>query len=154
MKLSGVEVHAKYRKEEVILRDDTEFVFKLEAVGDYDSFEEKYPRPQPPTINRKGVESPDLEDEDYKELVSEWAGWRINWMCVQTFQDVEWKTVTNEPETFENWETELGEAGFSYNEVGRLRNAILTVNGLMEPERIEAARENSSVGQEAEPAGV
>lgn len=152
MKLSGIQVEAKYFKEVTFQREDKDFVFKLEAVGDYRDFEKDHPPPEPPVLKTpKDVSYTNREDPDYLELRDEWEGWRIAWIAINTIQDVEWDTVTSDPETFENWTKDLEKAGFSFFEVQKLQTEIMVVNGLMEPDRIENAVKNLLAGKEAEP---
>lgn len=155
MKISGIEVHAKFVKEVKISREDKDFVFKLEAVGDYKEFEKVCPQPQPPVIHKRdGVDFTDFENKDYLELMSEWSDWRISWMVINSIQDVLWDTVKSDPETFGNWEQDLIAAGFSNYEIIKIKNGVLIVNGIMEPERIRQALESSQVGTEVEPATI
>lgn len=150
MKLAGVEVSAKYTKEITFYRETTDYVFKLEAVGNYKDFEENCPQPIPPVKQKKGgIEYQDVDDEDFVELLQEWSEWRIHWMAVKTIKDVEWDSVTSDPATYVNWQEDLIKAGFSQIEVSKLQREIMIVNGLIEPERIDEALKNSSVGTEA-----
>lgn len=152
MKLAGVEVSAKYTKEITFYRETEDYVFKLEAVGNYKDFEESCSQPLPPVKQKAGgIEYQDTEDEEFIERLQEWSEWRIHWMAVKTIKDVEWDTVTTDPETYINWQEDLIKAGFSQIEVSKLQNQIMIVNGLIEPERIDEALKNSSVGKEAAP---
>lgn len=150
MKLSGIKVEAKYIKEVKFYRDETEYVFKLEAVGDYRDFEKDHPQPEPPVKTTSKTTYRDKEDPDFVETQKEWEGWRVGWMVINTIKEVEWDTVTGDPSTFENWMDDLKAAGFSIFEVQRLQTEILIVNGLMEPQRIEEAIKNLSAGTEVE----
>lgn len=151
MKLSGIKVDAKYIKEITFYRDETEFVFKLEAVSDYRDFEKDHPQPEPPVITKSGnITYKNVKDPDYIEIQKEWDEWRIHWLVLNTIKEIEWDTVTSDPSTFENWTNDLKEAGFSIFEVQRLQSEILIVNGLMEPKRIDEAVKNSSAGTEVE----
>ena len=151
MKLSGIKVEAKYIKEITFYREETEFVFKLEAVGDYRDFETNHPPPEPPVkITSGDITYKDEKDPDYLELLEEWEGWRVHWLFIHTIKDIEWDTVTSDPSTFENWINDLEKAGFSVFEVQKLQTEISIVNGLMEPKRIEEAVKNSLAGTEVE----
>lgn len=153
MKLAGIKVSAKYTKEVTFYRETENFVFKLEAVGNYKDFEESCSQPLPPVITKPGGnEYQNIDDKEYIERLEEWSAWRIHWMAVNTIKEVEWDTVTTDPETYENWQEDLRNAGFSQIEVSKLQNHIMIVNGLIEPERIDEALKNSSVGKEAAPA--
>ena len=134
MKLAGLEVSAKYIKEITFHRPDRDYVFKLEAVGDYHDFEVDHPQPEPPTITKDGKTYLDRDDEDFIEELQEWSEWRVHWILLNTIQDVEWKTITCDPSTFENWHQEMVDSGFSQIEVSKLQNEVMLANGLMEPE--------------------
>ena len=151
MKLSGIKVEAKYIKEITFYREKTEFVFKLEAVGDYRDFETNHPPPEPPVKTTSGdITYKDEKDPEYLELLEEWEGWRVHWLFLNSMKDIEWDTVTSDPSTFENWINDLEKAGFSIFEVQKLQTEISIVNGLMEPKRIEEAVKNSLAGTEVE----
>lgn len=123
---------------------NNDIVFKLAAVLDMDEFDTILPPPQPPEVVRPGnLRSRNTEDPSFKASVSEWQAKRIDWMVLRTMAptaDLEWETVKMEdPDTWQNFRTELTESGFNRVEVIHLINKALQINSIDEA-RMEEAR--------------
>lgn len=122
------------------------YAFKLGAVLDYDDFDKMCPRPEAPIVIRPGgVQGRNVEDKDYKEILTKWATQRFHWGFLKSIaftENLEFESVDmTKPETWENYEKELQKSGFSAVEIGRLYKGFHTANG-MDEEKMEAARKS------------
>lgn len=151
MKIGGEEIQAKYRSELTIHRPETEelpernYQFVLEA-ADISEFEKRFPDPEPPTKTVKGEQLPDFENEEYNERLQERITHRMHWIIIKTMapSNIEWDSVKEEdPDTYELWEKDLLNAGFTRAEVNRLTSECYKVNGFVTNERIKDAVKNS-----------
>lgn len=133
------------------------YAFKLGAVLDYGDFDKMCPRPEAPIVIRPGgVQGRNVEDKDYKEMLTKWGLQRFYWGFLKSiaFTDkLEFESVDmTKPETWENYEKELQKSGFSAVEIGRLYKGFHAANG-MDEEKMEAARKSfllSPQGQSAQ----
>ena len=142
MKYAGKTLTGSRISTVVIPRGDAEIVINAAAVLDYTEFEENHKSPVPPIITKPGGESyPDTLDADYIQAVNKWATLRTNWMILESLKatpELEWETVTADPETWGNYEDELKAAGFSPVEIFRITDLIIQANGL-DQEKIDEA---------------
>jgi hypothetical protein len=135
----------------VIPKGDDQFVFKCQAVLNFDEFDKLCPQPQAPKIMRPGGEEfENVEDTEFKANRTKWAEYRFHWIILTSLKatkDLEWETVdmTN-PETWANHQTELSNAGFSDLEQMAIINKITEVSGL-DPDKIEEATTAFLAGQ-------
>ena len=128
----------------VLPRNPVDLIFKTQAVLNFDDFEKLCPQPIAPKITRPGgVTSEDIEDPDYKEAIQKWALYKTHWMMIKSLSATDglvWDTVNlSDPDTWENYMTEMSEAGLSPPEISRIMDGITTACGLNE-EKIEAAQ--------------
>lgn len=136
----------------IIPRPDGDIIFKAQAVLDFEKFNQLVPVPNPPTITYAGAKGPvpDFKDKAYLEALNERGRKRFNWILIQSLkatEDLEWDSVDeNNPQTWENVETEFRKAKFSEVEIGRIFNGVLSANSLDE-DRIEEARKRFLASQ-------
>lgn len=121
----------------VIPRQDGDFVFKLNAVPNYNGFEELCPEPVPPLITRPGQDpTPDTTDLGYLQQRKVHGEKRYAWLFLQTIKEtegLEWETVDyNNPNTWLNVEQEILDSGFNQNEYNYLLSKVIEVNSLSE----------------------
>jgi len=136
MKIFGKVIERPEPEVVVIPRQNGNIVFRIQAIVDYEEFENLCPRPQAPTIMKPGGEqSRDVTDEKYIESVQKWATYKSQWLIMQSLaatEGIEWETVDlKNPETWDVM-TELKNAGFSDLERIKITEVIYAVNGLSE----------------------
>jgi hypothetical protein len=154
MKIKGREIKTPNQVIIAIPRGDgNDIVFKAQAILDHGELEKLCPRPTPPEMLQRGVgKVQNVEDPIYKGELQAWAKRAMAWRIVKSLSatpDLEWETVKLEDATtWENWEKELTEAGFSDYEKQRILNGVSEANGLDE-EKIEIARQRFLLGEGA-----
>lgn len=120
-----------------IVREGEEtFYFKLGPVN-LDDFDEYYPEPKVPWIQKPGEPAKsNPDDPTYKEKMEKRGEARTHFMIIQSLaatEDLTWDRVKlDDPETYPEWENELKEANVLDVEIMRLQNAAFKVNGLNE----------------------
>jgi len=130
---------------------------QLRAVLEVDKFKEVCPEPQAPYMLRPGNKKViDFENPRYKSQMESWWKKRGAWihiMALAATPDLVWEQVKlDDPDTFELWEKEMQESGFSTFEVQRIIAGVADVNGLNES-LIEEARQSILKSQEEPPNG-
>lgn len=146
MKIAGKKLDGPNVEVVVFPRQSGDIVIKAQAVLDESEFRELCPSPEAPIITRRdGTKFRDTDDKKYDEELSKWARRKVAWTMIKSLEateDLEWETVSiNDPETFENVNKELGEAGFTQAEQVRIMDAVNQVNGL-DQSKIEEATKN------------
>ncbi len=145
MKIQGKKIEGSNVVLCIIPRDNAEdIIFKCAAVLNMDDFNKLCPSPKIPTKMIKGgkiVE--DIEAPAYKAQMNDYATKRISFMILKSLQateGLEFETVSmSDHTTWENYQKELKDSGFSDVEVMRIVNAVMTANCLNE-NKIEEAR--------------
>lgn len=120
-------------------------IFKAQAVLDYSEFDALCPRPKPPVKMLKGGKREiDQEAPSFQEAARVWATRRYSWTVLKSLEateELEWETVDlGKPETWENYEKELEESGFTIAEMNLIYEGVMSVNA-MSNEKLEQARE-------------
>lgn len=129
-----------------------DIVFKAEAVLSYEKFDQYVPSPKPPMSLKRGqsVATPNPDHPSYQVALNRYASLKTTWMILESLRvtpDLEWETVKEEdPSTWENYLTELQDAGFNQIEIIRIQTLALKVNSLDE-EMLDAARNRFLAGQ-------
>jgi len=153
MKIKGVSSTEPRVVTVVIPRESGDVVFKAKAVLNEFEYQAKCPMPVPPTImKRDGTSFADLKDKKYQAAMEKWADHKSDWLMIESLKatdDLVWDTVTDDPETFGNFRTELQQAGFSRLEVSNIITAILDANGLNQS-RIDEATQRFLAGPAAQ----
>lgn len=126
--------------------NDNAIVFKVQAVLDTDEFESLCPLPEPPTIVRKdGTKSKDVNDPKYLAKMTKYNTLRFTYTILKSLAatpGLEWETVNmSDPETWQNYEIDLKNAGISLSERNHLLMAVLDTNSISE-DRLKEARDH------------
>jgi hypothetical protein len=142
MKMQGEAVEVK-NEVVVIPLGGIEHVFEAKAIVDYEPFETRFPKPEPPTkMVPGGEQTPDIEDPDYKKKVEEWVSHRTNWMFLKSLEateGLEWEKVNmDDPSTWGNFEEELRDAGFGELALMKIFGIVTTACGLNQKKIDEA----------------
>lgn len=151
MKLKGEILSIPNIKVIPIVRDDQTIVFQAAPVQTFDEFTKICPEPVPPMrdVPGKGMVVA-LESKEFKETMAKYNQQMMDYLVIKSLdatEGLEWDTVDlNNPDTYENFRTELQEAGLSAIEVTRLIGAVFEANSLNE-EAIDKARENFLAGK-------
>lgn len=143
MKLQGRKIEGPNTEIVVIPRSSGNLVFKAQAVLDYEMFDKLCPLPEPRIATLPNGGHKRLEDEaGYQLALQNWAAKKTAYMIIESLkatEDLEWETVKyGEPETWENYKTELIGAGFSQPEISRIIEAISIACGINQ-KKIEEA---------------
>lgn len=123
-----------------------DIVLKAQALTDLSEFERLCPQPVPPKIRTKKSGLIDnYEDDGYKIAIQQRSDQQYAFIMIKSLEATEglvWETIQlGDPTTYANWTKELGEAGFSVWELGRIKTTVLEANSLNES-KLEAARES------------
>lgn len=148
MKIGGKKV-TKNHEILVLPRPGGDLVIKAHAVSINPEFEKKCPPANPPIVTTKEGSRPDFTDKEYKRSEAIRDSRRFALMVLRSIEpsEIEWETVDiDNPSTWENWQSEMTEAGLSEVEITRIINTVLTANSLDE-EKIKEAREAFLRGQ-------
>jgi hypothetical protein len=135
--------------------EDETIIFKARAVLDMSDFDSLCPRPKPSIRTHKNGTREFIEDSHYKGRLDAWGTKRTAYMILRSLEateELEWETVDiHRPDTWENYEKEFKESGFSDVEVQRIISGVLEANSLNES-KIEEAR-RSFLAQQSQPNG-
>lgn len=135
MKVKGKKVEGRNVDVVVIPRPEENINFFCEAIPDYEEFNELCPTPKPPEkLYPGGVRKEDPENPEYKKLLDEWATRRTHWTVLKSLEnnpDIEWETIDMEkPSTWEKYQDELKDAGFTEIEMFRILQGVMRANSL------------------------
>ncbi len=156
MKIHGKKIHVPGIAYAVIPRPENvggDIIFTCQSVLSYEEFEALCPTPEAPWVrHRSGKKQQDYDDKRFVKARGDWATKRQAWMVIQSIKatpGVEWETVEyGNPETWENYTTELEECGFSPMEVARIVDAVYEACGLSR-KKIDEAMERFLSGERA-----
>jgi len=134
--------------------DNEDIIFKAKAVLDMDTFDKAYPTPSAPMkIVKGGKKVEDVDSPMFKKKVSDHNRRRIGYLIIKSLEateGLEWETVDlNNPETWENYEKELRDGGFSNIEIMRIIQCVMRANCLDES-RLDEARDRFLLTQQAQ----
>jgi hypothetical protein len=158
MKLKGIKIEGPQEHIIVLPRQRGEnLVFKFVAVLDFTDFENLCPVPKPRQVTKPGGQkSLLLDDPKYLEALGIWAERKTHYSFLRSISatdNLEWETVNmGDPETWQNYETELTEAGLTEPERVRLLNVYSEVQGLDQRKIDEATESFLAIPQEDIPA--
>lgn len=151
MKIGGVEVKGPAEEVLVLPRPTAEdIVFRARAVLDMTHFNAMCPEPKPRKMIVAGGVKEDDRSPSYLADCQKHAQLRFAYIAIKSLEpsDIEWETVVmDKPDTWENWEKELRDAGLSSIEVNRVVICVMQANSLDEG-KLEAARESFLRGLE------
>lgn len=152
MRLKGKKIEGPSSRILVFPRgEDDSIKLEIVAIVDFEPFEKICPEPTPPMVTKPGgVKVPDLNDKNYLKQRNLHGSRRMLWMFVNSLwcpaehlgderTPVEWDLVDPlNPETWDKFEPELVNAGFSEIERMMISNAIMEVNSVSEATMKEA----------------
>ena len=148
MKIAGVKIEGRNLEIIPIPRGNGQpIIFKAEAIESYDEFDKMVKRPMPPAVLKAGAKEKTYKwhDQAYIKEEEAYQKKRMSWMCIESLKatdKLEWEKVDyRNPDTWDLWEEELKESGFSIFEITRIRTGVFTANCLNDA-IIDAARES------------
>ncbi len=154
MKIKGQKIEGRNIEICIIPRggETPDVIFKCGAVLDITDFEKLCPPPVVKTKMMKGGKKvDDVDSPVYKKASDEHSKKRITYIILRSLEDtegLEWETVKiDDPSTWDNYEQELKDSGFTNIEVMRIINAVMSANCLND-QLIEKARANFLLSQE------
>lgn len=144
MKINGKKPDANVEVCVLPRGDQDSIVFKARAVLDYAVFEKMCPEPEPSVnIYPGGRRVSNFEDPKYLEALRLYNRKSNAWMLIQSLKatdGLEWELVKLEdPETWDLWDKDLAQSGFTPREITRIFETVFAANGLSE-KRISDAR--------------
>lgn len=145
MKIGGVVPSGPTEEVLVLPRANGDVVFKARAVLDMSEFDALCPLPKAPGILTKDGFRSNTEAPSYKQLIKRHSELKMGYMIVKSLLDIEWDTVTDDPNSWPNWEKDLEAAGFNSIEVQRILVCCLQANSLDES-KLKAARDSFLAG--------
>lgn len=133
-----------------------DIVIKAQGILDNTEFDKILPQPQPPKqIAKGGAVTYDVKNPIYLANLSSFGEKRMAWIVLKSLEATEgltWDTVDmGNPETWNNYRTELKEANFSDVEIVRIVNTVMAANSLNE-ERLDEARKRFLASEQVQPA--
>jgi hypothetical protein len=144
MKIAGTDPKTLPVEEVLVLpRGEKQVVFRASGLKDMEPFKKLCPEPIPPTILKADGPVADTDDEAYKAA---WAGYqkrRTSYIVINSLipSAIEWDTVQlDNPSTWNNWDTDLKEAGFFDIECSRILQLVMDANCLNEA-KLQRARD-------------
>jgi len=146
MRIQGKKIEGANEVVIVIPRgSNADIILKAKAVLDMTPFEEMCPPPEPPRKTLPGgKEVKNLKDSAYLKALDNHSVKRLNWIVLTSLEateGLEWEKVDlSDSTTWNNFQEEMKEAGFSNVEVNRIVADVIDVNALNE-EKIQEARE-------------
>lgn len=153
MKINGLQLYLPASEILVFPRPNGQDIrLEIRAVLDRTDYDRLAPPPPtPPTMIKRGGEKvADVNDKNFLAAMSRHSALYTTWMCLQSIfvaQETldappvrpEWELVNLEdPKTWDKYEQELMQSGFSEIERMRLQNTIFEVNSLTETKVREA----------------
>ena len=145
MRINGKVVEGPNEVVRVIPRNNGELVFKAKAVLDYTIFEGICPPPEPPKKMKPGQDpEPDYSNAEYVKALDEYATKRFHYMVLKSLEatdGLEWDTVDiNEPDTWDKYEGDLKNAGFTEREIVIILDMVMEANSLNDDKIQEATK--------------
>jgi hypothetical protein len=124
---------------------DENIIMKAMAVLSMDGFDKACPAPTPPAkIVAGGEKQFDFKDKNYQLAMARHGRQRLAWTIVESLKlggnNIEWdKVKEDDSNTWESWDQDFRDAGFSNVEVQRVMAGVFAANCLNE-QMIESAR--------------
>lgn len=150
MKIGQVELEGPAEEVLVLPRISGDIVIRARAVLDMSPFEAMCPEPVPARVLVKGGFKEDTTNGGYLQQVAARGEKRFAYICYKSLEpsEIEWDTVVEDDHhTWENWATDLTNAGLSSVELNRIIVCVMQANCLDE-NKLERARESFLLGQE------
>jgi hypothetical protein len=153
MKLGGKKLSANVVVIPIPRGDGEDIFFRAQAVLSMEEFDKICPVPKAPKKLVKGQGlSENRNDPIFLAAMKDYAKNRLSWMVIESLKatpDLEWETVkADEPSTWNGYEKELREAGFSEMELVRVVQGVMDANCLNEDLINEARKRFLSLAQQ------
>lgn len=149
IKIAGQEVPQTPHEDVLVLpRGEISIAIRARAIGDFDEFTKICPDPKAPGVLVKGGGfEPNTKDKTYVAMLDQHNVRRIGWMVIRSLQEIEWDKVdTDDPKTWELWQEDFRDSGFTTVECNLVLGLVLDVNALNE-DKLKQARESFIQGQ-------
>lgn len=138
MKLKGKRVEGINELEIVFPRGNDiskAVVLRARAIMDWEIFDALCPVPKPKVkVLPGGIRELDESDPGYVKRLDKYKERRGAWIVIESLkatEGLEWETIdSGKPESWDNLEQELKDAGFSFVEIQRITHACMEVNAL------------------------
>lgn len=144
MKIKNIDLNEPRVEYLVLPRGGNNIVIKAKAIYSFEEFDKIVEQPKPPTILLPGeIKSLDYNDKDFLNKLDHYSRLRLSWLVIQSLsatEDLTWEKVTNDPSTWNLWETELEEAGFSSIEKNKIFDLVQTACGMNQTKIDEATK--------------
>jgi len=116
-------------------QDGLVVVLKAAGIQSYEEFDKMCPTPEPTEkIFPNGSRVKNTKDPKFQEAVDIWAKRKVAWMIIKSLEvteGLEWETVDMlDPETWENYLSELTSCGFTEAEMARIVGGVTSANGI------------------------
>lgn len=144
MKIGGIDPKTLPTEEVLVIpRGDECVVFRARGIRDMDEFEKLCPAPKPTTKLTKEGWVPNVDDKEYLKRMEDYASKQVSYIVIKSIEptEIEWETVqlTN-PNTWNNWQKDLKNNGFSQAECNRVLALAYEANCLDES-KLKRARD-------------
>ena len=153
MKINGITVTTPKPSVLVLPHNGRDLIIKARYVTnqELDELDKILPEPKPPTKQvvdsngKLGPAIPDLTNEKYQEQLTKYHSQRMAWVYIKSLEateNMEWDTVNiNDPETWENWHTDLERSGLPASYTIHISRLVTDTQG-WNSERIDEATQN------------
>lgn len=149
--IAGKEVSQATHEDVLVLpRGEEAIVIRAKAIHDFEEFSKVCPDPEPPGALTKDGWVPNKEDETYKKRFEQHNIRRIGWMVLRSLQEITWDKVdADNPKTWDKWQEDLEDSGFTSVECNLVLALVIDVNSLNE-QKLKDARDSFIRGQAQE----
>lgn len=146
MRIDGKKITEPHYELLVLPRPSGDIAIKAGAVISMDEFDKLCPVPKAPMkIMKGGKKEEDLQSPLHRQRIQDHGKKRLGYMLIKSLEsteNLEWEILNAaDPNTWDKWEKELKDSGFSEMEIMRIIQTVMRANCLDE-ERLEEARSN------------
>jgi hypothetical protein len=148
MRIGGVLVAGPTQEVLVLPRGEQVLVIRAQAIN-LDEFDALCPEPKPPGKLTKDGWIPDLDNENYRQIIASHNEKRIAYLVVKSLEpsDIEWEKVQiGNPRTWVEYVNDFKNAGLTTIEINRIVQCVMQANSLDEA-KLEQARKVFLLGQ-------
>jgi len=147
MKIKGKKIEGRNVEVIVIPRGMGEDIILLaEALEDYEEFDAMLTMPEAPEVLKPGnIREKNFKDKKYIERMEVFCQKKTDYTVLKSLEkteELEWETVDMaDPDTFENWRTEMRDSGLTDVELLHVVEGVSHANSLNDA-MLKEAREN------------